>query len=391
LKCIANKVDSFGFFLDAALHMRSAEEGHFVSCNFENWRDGDGSGESWAAIFDGNGSKTDASDSENETPYTGGRASFTLNAFDRCSFKKATNNGPSVYITDMASAQFNSPYITCNSGSAIVIECNSNYEPYALHFNGLQIETSSGGSSVQNAIEFDGVSGNPDCVINDMRVMFSTSMASDAHLKLSNFGSGSLTLNGAHFSIPYWIGGGVANTKPSSVISRGSSGLVFNGHFALPNFTDMDPTTAFTSIKGDVYGYNDNIRRRYGGIDNRTGGIYDHYGHFRSGAYYSIADDAVQTIDLTADGINKNGVMTFDTGATDVSAIISYYATASATRTILAAGAKVNVVLNTDLSAAVLPVNSGDITIAINEDEIQVLNEVGFTLAAWAKFDARGV
>ncbi len=390
LKCVANKVDSFGYFLDAALHLRSAEEGHFVSCNFENWRDGDGSGESWAAIFDGNGSKTTAGDSENETPYSSGRSSFTMNAFDRCSFKKATNNGPSVYITDMASAQFNAPYITCNSGSAIVIECNSSYNPYSLHFNGLQIETASGGSSVANAVEFDGVSGNPDCVINDLRMNFSTSMADTAHIKLSNFGSGSLTLKGADMSIPYWLGGGVANTKPTAVISRGSSGLHYTGRFAMPNFSDMDPATAFSSITGEVLGYLDGIRRNYGGIDNRTGGIFDAFGHYQSGATALIADDATEVIDLTADGINADGMFMVGSTAANITAGIDYHAVASAIATPMWTGSLVNIVTNTDLSAASLPVNAGQITIAINEDEIQILNERGFAVNVnWFIF-ARG-
>lgn len=365
-----------GYFLDASLHVRSCEESHFVSCEFQNQRTGDGSGESWAAIFDGNGNKTTSGDSENETPYSGGRSSFTMNQFDRCSFEKPDGTaGPTVYITDMASAQFDKPYITNGSGAAIYWEVNDSFNPYAMHFDGLQIETTGN----DYAFEFDGVSGNPVCVINDLRISTGNIFSEDAFIKLSNFGTGSLTINGMPLSVGQWNGG----TKPTAVVSRGSNEFNVTGaDWSLPALTDFDPTTGATSFKGWYNGRATGVKRHYGGLDNRTGGVFDAYGHYKSGATASIADNATQTIDLTADGINQDGIFLLGSTANNVAALVDFYANATARGTILSAGSSIHATLvkNTDLSAASLPLNAGKLTIAINEDEIQLLNELGFTI-----------
>lgn len=365
-----------GYFLDACLHVRSAEETYMSACEFQNRRVGDGSGESWAAIFDGNGNKTTSGDSENETPYSSGRASFTMNQFDRCSFEKPGGTaGPTVYITDMASSTFNKPYITNGSGSAIYWEMNSSFKPYALHFEGLQIETTGN----DHAFEFDGVSGNPDCVINDLRISTGNIYSEDAFIKLSNFGTGSLTINGFPLSVGQWSGG----TKPAAVVSRGSNEFNITGaDWSLPAFADFTPTSGASSFKGWYQGRDTGLKRHYGGLDNRTGGILDAYGHFKSAATASIADNATQTIDLTADGINQDGIFLLGSTANNVAALVDFYANATARGTILSAGSSIHATLvkNTDLSAAILPLNAGKLTIAINEDEIQLLNELGFTI-----------
>jgi hypothetical protein len=372
------------YFLDAALHVRSAEESLFMGCEFQNRRVGDGSGESWGAIFDGNGNKTTSGDSENETPITG-RQSFTMNQFVRCSFEKPNGiAGPTVYITDMASAQFDKPYITNGSGAAIYWEVNSSFKPYAMHFNGLQIETTGN----DYAFEFDGVSGNPDCVINDLRVSTGNIYSETAFIKLTNFGTGSLTINGFPLSVGQWSGG----TKPTVVVDRTAQEFNITGaDWSLPGIGDFAPATGASSFNGWFHGRDTGAKRHYGGIDNRTGGIFDAFGHFKSGATALIADDATEVIDLTADNINADGMFMMGSTAANITAGIDFYATASAVATPMWQGSLVNVVTNTDLSAVSLPLNAGEVTIAINEDEIQILNERGFTVNVNWFFLVRGI
>jgi hypothetical protein len=161
--------------------------------------------------------------------------------------------------------------------------------------------------------------------------------------------------------------------------------------WSLPGIGDFAPATGASSFNGWFHGRDTGAKRHYGGIDNRTGGIFDAFGHFKSGATALIADDATEVIDLTADNINADGMFMMGSTAANITAGIDFYATASAVATPMWQGSLVNVVTNTDLSAVSLPLNAGEVTIAINEDEIQILNERGFTVNVNWFFLVRGI
>lgn len=366
---------AYGDFDQAALHVRSAENMAAFGCTFENLKQqSDGDGEAWAAIFDGNGSKAVVSDYR--TGWTGGRASFTVNNYTACRFTKPNGqDGPSVFMVDMANFQFNQCYVTNGSGSAIVWQINAAFDPYSVRLD-CQVETTGN----ENFIEFDGVSGNPDCTINGLEILNGNMYTEDNYFLLSNFGTGSLSINNLRIQVNRWQD----DTKPTNLVNGASLLSIFGGHIVTPGLADVS-LVGLAAYEGWQIAL-DGTSRHYGAMDKRTGALTSYYGHLfetGAGAKVSIADDDVHTITLADDDITDAGEFIFWSRQTGVAARISYRANATPIILLETLGTNVETATGTTLTGTTG--NDTKVTIAINDGEIQIENRRGSTISArWA-------
>lgn len=290
-----------GYFLVAGFQNSCCESFAAEKCGFWNRTEPSGSADptdptyapGYAAVLDGRARIPVKSDFV--TPATG-RRSFTMNNYNMCAFQKPFGIlGPAVYISDLASTIFNKPYITHGGGASAVIEWYlfDDFEPYAIEFNGVQVET----DGAIGLIDFvlPGTAGSKD--ILGLKITCGNMFTGQYLLKAVG-ATGSVGLREFELRVRRWNGG----TSPvSGVVSNPAQFQISDAIVRVPVLADFGDVTTYGFFQGSLFSPSDNIERRYGKPRLHGGAII--FSPVEFSGLPTYADNAAAKADGLANGV----------------------------------------------------------------------------------------
>lgn len=241
-----------GFFLGSALHHYAAEEVCAVQSTFWNRAVASGSATptdpdyapAYATIFDGRGRLP--CKSQFATLVTG-RQSNTVNNWISCAFQKPYGtHGPTVYVSDIASWNFDKAYMTNGLGGVFDWFLFDDFTCYSVHINGLQVETE-GNQRIFNFTP--GVAGSLTS-IRDLRFSMGNIFSSDEVMRFWG-ATGLVTLQNAHIDLPRWNAAPPTNGLAFPKARFGFSG----GNIAIQESASFSPVSDFAVFTPQAYTY----------------------------------------------------------------------------------------------------------------------------------------
>lgn len=357
-----------GYFSHSAYTEYGSEVTSHTGCIFWNRRTAAGGNPCWAAALQGRDTVPMVSDYQ--TLGTG-RVSYTVKHFNLCRFQKPFGiAGPTMYIEDLASTKFTKPYITNGSGAVITWDLNTDFVPYAVEFDGLQIET----TGTDKAFLFTSGAATT-FTIYDLRVSFGNCFTDTALFDVS--GPSQMVLSNFKLAVPRWQGG----TKPTNVFANAGKFRISGGEISLPQTADMEAFASFVAGSNyRLFGHDSRVWRDYGALRLAASAPIIGTGHVQVSTGQLIGDDTVVSFALGTLGIPTEGKLEIWSTAAGVAAVIFYRATSSPAEILSTLGTAMTVVAATTLAGTTGV--DGDFTVAINDGQIQLENRRGFPVTA---------
>ena len=372
-----------GYFTTSAYTEYGSEVTSATACIYWNRRDDvthSGGGPSWAAVLQGRPTIPIVSDfvasiygdggSTAPGAFASGRVSYTLNHYDMCRFQKPFGRrGPTMYIEDLSSTLFTKPYVTNGFGDSITWKVNTDYVPYSVEFNGLQIETTGN----DKGFVFTGAGVGGAGQIRGLHISCGNIFTEDAMLDVSDLAT--MTLSDFKLKVQRWQGSG-----PTDVFANSAKFKIAGGEITLPATADMEAYSTFISGTNYKLYTNDSfVERQYGSLRLSEGVPFFGEGGLNSTKGGSMADDTAISIPLTTNGFANNGVIfLWSSSAAGLAATIHFRASASPVALLESLGTSVQTVTATTLTGTTG--TNGYFTVAINDDEIMFENRKGFTV-----------
>lgn len=351
-----------GYFSHSAYTEYGSEVTSHVGCLFWNRRLADTGKPAYAGVLQGR--DTIAMVSDYQTLATG-RVSYTVKHYDMCRFQKPFGlAGPTLYIEDIASTKFTKPYLANNANEAIIWKVNAAFVPYAIEFDGLQIET----TGQDTAFLFDG-GGSGSFAIEDLRVSCGNLFTDTAMFDTT--GLTQLTLGNFDLRIPRWN----SASKPTNVFANAGTFKIM-GRLALPAYSDLEAFSTFVSgSEMEVYGHSGQTTRFLGTKRHETGYHLLNSGSVQVSTGGQMNDDTAISITLANLAATQGKFELWSTSA-GIAATVFYRATSSPLILLSTLGANVNAVTATTLAGTTG--TDGKFTIAINNGVIMLENRFGF-------------
>lgn len=353
-----------GYWTTSAYTEYGSEVTKHTGCIFWNRRVADGGNPSWATVLQGR--DTAAMVSDFQTLATG-RVSYTVKHYDLCRFQKPFGiAGPTMYIEDIASTQFTKPYMTNGSGEIITWDLNSDFTPYNVEFDGLQIET----TGTDTAFLF---TGTTTATIRGLHISCGNIYTEDEFFDVS--GPTSMTLTDFKLRVQRWNGSG-----PTNVFANAAKFKLSGAEITLPATADMEAYSTFISGTNYKLYTNDSfVERQYGPLRLSEGVPFFGEGGLNSTKGGTMGDDTAISIPLTADGFADNGVIFLWSASTaGLAATIHFRASASPVVLLGSLGTSVQTVTATTLAGTTG--TNGYFTVAVNDDAIMFENRKGFSV-----------
>tara|TARA_R110000787_G_scaffold32500_5_gene85950 strand:+ start:24 stop:887 length:864 start_codon:yes stop_codon:yes gene_type:complete len=274
-----------------------------------------------------------------------------------------------MYIEDLSSTLFTKPYVTNGFGDSITWKVNTDYVPYSVEFNGLQIETTGN----DKGFVFTGAGVGGAGQIRGLHISCGNIFTEDAMLDVSDLAT--MTLSDFKLKVQRWQGSG-----PTDVFANSAKFKIAGGEITLPATADMEAYSTFISGTNYKLYTNDSfVERQYGSLRLSEGVPFFGEGGLNSTKGGSMADDTAISIPLTTNGFANNGVIfLWSSSAAGLAATIHFRASASPVALLESLGTSVQTVTATTLTGTTG--TNGYFTVAINDDEIMFENRKGFTV-----------